>query len=119
MAKGYLNIDSGEVEISTDVIASYAGACAIECFGVVGMAGQSMKDGVMHLLKRDSLKKGIDVIVEDNKISIEIHIIVAYGLNIVSITQNLVENVKYKLEQFTGMPVDKINVLVEGIRVID
>ena len=119
MAKGYLNNDMGEVEISTDVVASYAGACALECFGVVGMAAKSVTDGVMHLLKKDSLRKGIEVTVEDNRLYIEFHIIVAYGLNIVSITQNLVENVKYKVEQFTGIPVEKISVLVEGIRVID
>ena len=52
-------------------------------------------------------------------ISLNFHVIVAYGLNIVSITENLMENVKYKLEQFTGMKVERINVLVEGVRVID
>ena len=119
MSKGYLNMNNGSVEISSDVISSYAGACALECFGVVGMAAKSVTDGVIHLLKKDSLKKGIGVVIEDNKLYLEFHIIVAYGLNIVSITQNLVENVKYKVEQFTGIPIEKITVLVEDVRVID
>ena len=83
------------------------------------MAAKSMTDSVMHMLKKESLSKGIEVTISDNMISLDFHVIVAYGLNIVSITENLMENVKYKLEQFTGMKVERINVLVEGVRVID
>ena len=119
MSKGFLNGTYGEVVINEDVIASYAGLQAIECFGVVGMAALSVRDGVMRLLKKDSLSKGINVEINDNKISLEFHIIVAYGLNIVTVTQNLMENVKYKVEEFTGMQVERIDVLVEGVRVID
>ncbi len=119
MEKGYLNNSMGNVIITPEVIAQYAGAQALECFGIVGMAAKSKKDSVMHLLKKESLKKGVDVVVSDNTISIDFHVIVAYGLNIVSITENLMENVKYKLEEFTGMKVEQINVLVEGVRVID
>ncbi|MDO4938525.1 MAG: Asp23/Gls24 family envelope stress response protein [Lachnospiraceae bacterium] len=109
----------GNVIITPDVIAQFAGAQALECFGIVGMAAKSTKDSVMHLLKKESLKKGIEVTITDNNISISFHVIVAYGLNIVSVTENLMENVKYKLEEFTGMKVSCINVLVEGVRVID
>ncbi|MBQ0145617.1 MAG: Asp23/Gls24 family envelope stress response protein [Lachnospiraceae bacterium] len=119
MEKGHLNNSIGDVTITADVIAQYAGAQALECFGIVGMAAKSKKDSVMHMLKKESLKKGINVTVSDNKISIDFHVIVAYGLNIVSVTENLMENVKYKLEEFTGMKVEQINVLVEGVRVID
>lgn len=119
MEKGCLSNSMGDVIITPDVIAQYAGAQALECFGIVGMAAKSKRDSVMHMLKKESLKKGIDVYVSDNRISISFHVIVAYGLNIVSVTENLMENVKYKVEEFTGMKVDKINVLVEGVRVID
>ena len=119
MEKGCLNNSMGNVIITPDVLAQYAGAQALECFGIVGMAAKSKKDSVMHLLKKESLKKGIEVYINDNKITIRFHVIVAYGLNIVSVTENLMENVKYKLEEFTGMKVEHINVLVEGVRVID
>ena len=119
MGKGLINNSMGNVIISRDVIAEYAGAQAMECFGIVGMAAKSKKDSVMYMLKKESLKKGIDVAVNDNKISLDFHVVVGYGLNIVSITENLMENVKYKLEEFTGMKVEKINVLIEGVRVID
>lgn len=117
--KGRMNSEYGEIIINPDVIATYAGSVAVECFGIVGMAAISMKDGIVKLLKKDSLKHGINVTVEDNKLSLDFHVIVSYGVSILAVADNLVSNVKYKVEQFTGMQVDHINVLVEGVRVID
>ena len=69
---------------------------------------------------RDSLNHGINVTLdEDNKITIDFHMIVAYGVSILTISENLMETVKYKVEEFTGMQIDKINIFVEGVRVID
>ena len=109
----------GEIQISSDVIALYAGMTAVECFGIVGMAAVSMKDGLVKLLKRESITHGITVSVEDNHISLDFHVIVAYGVSICAVADNLIANVKYKVEEFTGMEVDKINIYVEGVRVID
>ena len=117
--KGRMNSELGEIIINPDVIATYAGSVAVECFGIVGMAAISMKDGLVKLLKRDSLKHGINVKLDDNKISLDFHVIVSYGVSILAVADNLTSNVKYKVEQFTGMQVDNINVLVEGVRVID
>ncbi|QOV20755.1 Asp23/Gls24 family envelope stress response protein [Blautia liquoris] len=117
--KGRMNTGLGEVVIDPDVIATYAGSVAVECFGIVGMAAVNMKDGLVKLLKKDNLKHGIDVTIEDNKISLEFHVIVAYGVSISAVTDNLISNVKYKVEEFTGMDIEKIRILVEGVRVID
>ena len=115
--KGKMNTDLGQVLISPEVIAKYAGTTACECFGIVGMAMVSVKDGLVKLLKRDSLSKGINVTIdENNEISIEFHVIIAYGVNISTIAENIV---KYKVEAYTGMTVKKINIYVEGVRVID
>ena len=68
--KGKLNTDLGQVLISPEVVAKYASETAYECFGIVGMAMVSMKDGLVRLLKRDSSTKGINVIIdEDNEIT--------------------------------------------------
>lgn len=83
------------------------------------MAAVSMKDGLVKLLKRDSLKHGINVSLADNKITLEFHVIVAYGVSISAVSDNLISNVKYKVEEFTGLTIEKINILVEGVRVID
>ena len=115
-----VNTQIGEIKIETDVIAKYAGAATIECFGVVGMATISVKDGFAKLLKRESLTHGVEVtITEDNKITIDLHIIVSYGVSISAVTDNLISNVKYKVEEFAGLPVERISVFVEGVRVID
>ncbi len=116
---GRMNTQLGQVVIDTNVIAKYAGTLAVECFGIVGMASVNMKDGLVKLLKGDSLTHGITVEVEDNKISISFHVIVVYGVSISTVADNLIQNVKYKVEEFTGMEVEKINILVEGVRVID
>ena len=117
--KGRINNKLGEIQISSDVIAMYAGMTAVECFGIVGMAAVSMKDGLVKLLKRESLAQGINVEVEDNRLTIDFHVIVAYGVSICAVSDNLMATVKYKVEEFTGMSVEKINVFVEGVRVID
>ena len=95
---GILNNELGKVSISSEVVAQYAGSTAVECFGIVGMAAVSMKDGLVKLLKGDSLTRGISVVIDEN---------------------NLIENVKYKVSEFTGLEIKKINIYVEGVRVID
>ena len=99
--KGCMSTDLGIITIDPEVIAKYAGTVAVECFGIVGMAAVNMKDGLV------------------NHISIDFHIIVAYGVSISAVTDNLISDVKYRVEEFSGMQVDKINVYIEGVRVID
>ena len=78
------------------------------------------ESGLVKLLGKNSLKHGISVkITDDNKIRLNFHVIVAYGVNISTIADNLVNNVKYKVEAFTGMEIEKINIMVEGVRAID
>lgn len=118
--KGTLENKLGKVLIDSEVIAQYAGSTAVECFGIVGMAAVSMKDGLVKLLKGDSLTRGINVVVDDeNKLEIDFHVIVAYGVSISTVADNLIENVKYKVQEFTGFEIKKINIYVEGVRVID
>lgn len=116
---GSLVTGLGEIRIDTDVLAKYAGSSAIECFGVVGMAAKSVRDGIAKLLRQENLSQGVIVTVEENKIIIDLHIIVSYGVNIPSVCENLMSNVKYKVEEFAGIEVKEINIFVEGVRVID
>ncbi len=116
---GKMENSLGSIVIDTNVIATYAGSVAVECFGIVGMASVNMKDGLVKLLRRENLDRGISVRVNDNKISLDFHVIVSYGVSIYAVSNNLLDNVKYKLESFTGMEVEQINIFVEGVRVID
>ena len=118
--KGYLDGELGMISIDSEVIARYAGSTAVECFGIVGMAAVSMEDGLVKLLKGDSLTRGIKVDIDvDNKITIDFPVIVSYGVSILTVADNLIENVKYKVCEFTGLEIKKINIFVEGVRVID
>ena len=117
---GTMNTNLGSVQIDNDVIAKYAGSSAVECFGIVGMAAVNVKEGFAKLLKRDNVRHGVAVFVsEDNKITIDLHVIVSYGVSISAVTDNLISNVRYKVEEFAGLTVERINVYVEGVRVID
>lgn len=117
--KGHMDTSMGEILIDNEVIAKYAGSVAVECFGIVGMAALNVKDGLVKLLKKESLTHGISVVVNDNKITIDFHVIVSYGVSISAVADNLISNVRYKVEEFTGMELEKINIFVEGVRVID
>ena len=117
--KGLMNTQMGAVMIDPEVIARYAGSVAVECFGIVGMAMVNVKEGLVKLLKRDNLTRGVNVEINDNKITLSFHVIVSYGVSISAVSDNLTSNVKYKVEEFTGMTIEKINIFVEGVRVID
>ena len=107
-----INTHMGNIIIDNDVIAQYAGGVAVECFGIVGMAGYSARDGLAR-------KRGIAVSLNNNKLTLDFHVIVAYGVSILAVAENLTDSVKYKVEEFTGIEIEKINIFVEGVRVID
>ena len=118
--QGQMENSYGKIVIDTDVIATYAGSVAVECFGIVGMAAVNVKDGLVKLLKKDYLNHGIEVIInENNEIVLNFHVIVSYGVSIATVADNLMSTVKYKVESFTEMIVDEMNIYVEGVRVID
>ena len=108
----------GNITIDNEVIGQYAGTVAKECFGIVGR-GATVKGGLVKLLKSDSITKGIAVTLNNNKLTLDFHVIVAYGVSILAVSDNLISNVKYKVEEFTGIEIEKINIFVEGVRVID
>lgn len=117
--KGSMNTHMGNIYIDPEVIAQYAGSVAVECFGIVGMASVNMKDGLVKLLMKESITHGISVNIVNNKLILHFHVIVAYGVSIITVCDNLINNVKYKVENFTGLEIETINIFVEGVRVID
>ena len=117
--KGSMNTHLGNIVIDPEVIAQYAGSVAVECFGIVGMASVNVKDGLVKLLKKETITHGIQVNIVNNKLILDFHVIVAYGVSIIAVSDNLISNVKYKVENFTGLEIEKINIFVEGVRVID
>ncbi|MCR5623755.1 MAG: Asp23/Gls24 family envelope stress response protein [Lachnospiraceae bacterium] len=116
---GRLKNEYGNVLIDKSVLAEYAGYAAMETLGVVGMAVNNVKDGAMKILKRENAGQGISVEIVDNRIKLTIHIIVAYGVNIKAVAQNLLDNVKGRLEANTGLEVEYITIIIDGVKNID
>lgn len=119
MKASSMDTHMGNISIDHEVIAQYAGTVAMECFGIVGMAGMNVKDGLVKLLKKESMTRGIQVTLKNNKLILDFHVIVSYGVSILAVADNLIDSVKYKMEEFTGIEIEKINIFVEGVRAID
>ena len=113
-----IKTDLGVIAIENEVIARVAGLSAMECYGVVGMAAKSLRDGLVHLLKIESLSKGVNIeTLENGELVIGLHIIVEYGTNLVAISNSLKDNVRYKVEECVGMTVQNVNIYIEGVRI--
>ena len=110
--------DNGNVIVGSNVYTDIAGMAATNCFGVKGMAARSVKDGVYHLLRKDSARKGVLVdFHEDNSISIHLHIIVEYGVNLSAIGNSIISEVRYIVTKTTGTEIRDINVYIDSIAV--
>lgn len=109
----------GTVTISDHVIQVIAGSAAISSYGVVGMAARKqVKDNIAGILGRENLSRGIEVRRVQDELHIDLYIIVAYGTKVVEVASNIQHKVKYVLEEVTGLQIDSVNVLVQGIRVL-
>jgi len=110
----------GNIEITNDVIATIAGVAAVECYGLVGMASRKqLKDGIVELLGRENLSRGVEVKEVDGELQIDLYIIVGYGTRIDEVANNVISTVKYSVEKYTGIMVGMININVQGVRVIN
>jgi uncharacterized alkaline shock family protein YloU len=107
----------GEIIISDEVLAMLAGISAMECYGIVGMASKRATDGIVELLGFHNLSRGVRVQTQGEEIYINLFIIVEYGISISTVAKNVMETVKYNVENFTGMTVKRVDILVEGVRV--
>lgn len=107
----------GMIEMTDQVIANIAGSVATRCYGVVGMTQKGTRDGIVSLLKKENMSKGIRVSQKDGAISLELHIMVEHGVNIAAIGENISSTVAYMIEEMTGIAPKKVQICVDGIRV--
>ena len=107
----------GEISVSNAVFSNITGMAATNCFGVKGMAFRSMTDGLVHLLRREAMSKGVEITYhEDNSISIELHIIVENGVNIPAVCRSIMSEVRYVVSTTTGVEVASVDVCVDSMR---
>ena len=109
---------NGSVSVSANVYSDIAGTAASNCFGVKGMAARSVKDGVYHLLRKESMSKGVNVTFhEDESISIDLHIIVDNGVNLNAVGESIISQVSYEVTKYTGTKVQAVNVHVDSMMI--
>ncbi len=107
--------ERGEISISNAVFTTITGAAATNCFGVKGMAYRSMTDGLVHLLRREAMNKGVSITYNDDRsISIELHIIVENGVNIPAVCSSIMSEVRYMVTKNTGVEVHSVDVYVDS-----
>ena len=112
-----LENDLGEIRISSDVFTNITGAAATNCYGVKGMAVRSKTDGLVHLLRRESMAKGVKVTHnDDSTVSIELHIIVDNGVNLTAVSRSIMSEVRYVVSKTTGVEVASVDVCVDSMR---
>lgn len=109
---------NGFVNINTDVYVEIAGTAASNCMGVKGMAARSIKDGFYHLLRKESMGKGVKVeFHEDGTITIDLHIMVGDGVNLPVIGKEIMDEVRYMVEKNTSVKVRNVNVYIDSMMI--
>ena len=106
----------GTICIENEVIARIAGMTAMECYGIVEMVSRRFTDSLAELLKKDVGGRGIKVTTSGNRIYIDVYVMMKYGVSLNAVAESLKEAIKYKVEKFTGMIVDTVNVNVIGVK---
>ena len=112
------NNESGSVNISAGVYTDIVGTAVSNCFGVKGMAARSVTDGVYHLLRKESVSKGVRVqFHEDGTISIDLHIVVDNNVNLSAVGASIIEQVRYEVTNCTGTEVRAVNVYIDSMMI--
>lgn len=110
--------ENGSVNVSTSVYTEIVGTAATNCFGVKGMAARSVTDGVYHLLRKESVSKGVRVhFNEDNSISIDLHIVVDNNVNLSAVGASIISEVRYVVTSCTGTEVRAVNVYIDSMMI--
>lgn len=112
-----ITTEFGRLILSEEVIATLAGVAATECYGIVGMAGARIKDGIAELLGQENLSRGVQVFLEDDQVDIGLSIVVGYGTRISEIAKNVTDKVRYVVETTTGLRVTAVRIQVQGVKV--
>ncbi|MGI5898691.1 MAG: Asp23/Gls24 family envelope stress response protein [Christensenellales bacterium] len=112
-----INLELGTLTVADEVIATVAGNTCVECYGIVGMGTKRATDGIVEMFKKDSLTKGVKVVAGEGSVSISVSVVLEYGVSMQAVSKAVIDNIKYNIETMIGVKVEKINVIVVGIRV--
>lgn len=112
------NTNLGQIKISDDAIATLAGTTVNECYGVVGMTSKNIiKDGYKTLLKKENYSKGVVIRSDNTSISIDLYIVVSFGVKVSEVVASIQQRVKYTLEKTLNVDIQSVNVYVEDVSI--
>lgn len=114
VAAEYERTDIGTIQIAPEVIEVIAGLATIEVDGVAGMSG-GFAGGIVELLGRKNLSKGVKVEVGQREAAVDVNIIVEYGIRIPELASEIQLNVKRSIEMMTGLHVVEVNVHIHDV----
>lgn len=110
--------DLGKIMFSEDLIANIAGSAACENYGIVAMSSKNASDAFLQLVGSENLKRGVRVTLKDEtKVDIDLYVTLMYGVSFPAVAKNAISNVKYRVEEMTGLTVENVNIYVESVRV--
>jgi len=108
----------GKIVYEDDYIATIAGLNATECYGLVGMSDKHIGESIISFFNSSSLKRGVAVKTDGSEnIVVELYITAKYGVSLSAVAENIIDKVKYSIENETGLNVDSVNIIVQGIEV--
>lgn len=110
----------GSIVVAEDLVSIVAGYATVENYGIVGMCAKRTGDSIVDLIGKDNLKKGVKIsAVEANTVDVDLYVVLQYGVSLPAVAENCRSNVKYRIEDLTGVKVRNVNIHVEGIRVLE
>ena len=107
----------GSLHVANEVLADIVGNAAAECYGVVGMVSPTTSDGIAKILPTSRLRRGVVVSSTENGVHVELYVVIEYGTNINTVSQNLVDQVSFALTEYAKVPLDGVEVHVQGVKV--
>jgi uncharacterized alkaline shock family protein YloU len=106
----------GRIEVFPSAVGAIAAHAALGCYGITGMAARGLRDGFAELLRRENVARGVEVVEVEGGLSIDVFVIVQYGIRISEVAHNLQQTVKFEVERAVNVPVVQVNVNVQGVR---
>ena len=107
----------GKIEVSPHAVVSIAGQAVLECYGVVGLATRHLHDEFAEILPGASFRRGVQVTVHDGTIVVDLYVVIQYGTRVSEVAEGIKNRVRYSVQHATGLPVEAVNVHVQGLRV--
>ncbi|WP_238882550.1 Asp23/Gls24 family envelope stress response protein [Clostridium sp. YIM B02551] len=109
--------NNGNITYNEEVISKIVGLSTMECYGVVGMVSKNASEGFWELIRIENLSKGVKISYKEEKLDVEVFVMIEYGTNISTISNNIIQKIKYNVENYTGLKVSSITVNVQAVRV--